>query len=63
MAENQQKKALDTWTPFDTSRKVLDTLTKGSQFTNTKIEKSPNKEIIRGLKADDTKEFARSSRA
>ena len=63
MAENQQKKALDTWTPFDTSRKILDNLTKGSQYTNAKIEKSPNKEFKRGLKVEETQEFSRGSRA
>ena len=54
MAENQQKKALDTWTPFDTSRKLLENLTRGSQFTENKREKS--RDIQRSSRADENKE-------
>ena len=56
MAENQQKKALDTWTPFDTDRSKLENLRRGILYTETKKEKPISKEIQRSSRADENKE-------
>ena len=56
MAENQQKKALDTWTPFDTDRSKLENLRRGLLYTETKKEKPISKEIQRSSRADENKE-------
>ena len=56
MAENQQKKALDTWTPFDMNRKKLESLTRGSQFTDVKTEKKVDIGFQRSARAEENKE-------
>ena len=56
MAENQQKKAFDTWTPFDMNRKKLESLTRGSQFTDVKTEKKVDIGFQRSARAEENKE-------
>ena len=56
MAENQQKRALDIWTPFDMNRKQLATLERGSQYQDVKTEKKVVKEFQRSARADENKE-------
>ena len=56
MAENQQKRALDIWTPFDMNRKQLANLERGSQYQDVKTEKKVVKEFQRSARADENKE-------
>ena len=50
MAENQQKKALDTWTPYDIDKDKE--AKRGEKFTDVKIEKKQVKEFIRSQNAN-----------
>ena len=56
MAENQQKKALDTWTPFDMNKKKIETLGRGTQFTDVKVEKKVDIGWQRSARANENKE-------
>ena len=56
MEENQQKKAHDIWTPFDLSKKKLESIGRGSQYQDVKIEKKVDTEIRRSARADENKE-------
>ena len=56
MEENQQKKAHDIWTPFDLGKKKMESIGRGSQYQEVKIEKKVDTEIRRSARADENKE-------
>ena len=56
MEENKQKKAHDIWTPFDISKKKLESLGRGSQYQDVKTERKVDTGFQRSARADENKE-------